>query len=266
MISVVLIILTFFATYKGQKDNSFQHRYLFNIDAILKLRQYDRLLSSGFLHNDWMHFAFNMLALVFFGFFLESRLGPVNFLTVYFVSLMGGSLMSLLVNKRNGSYSALGASGAVAGVLFSIAYIAPFMPIYFGIPAGIFAIVYSLISIVGMIKKSGNVGHDAHYGGAISGLLITIILRPDLLEGRIWLVALLLGIAIGVMVFVTKFSYILLLDKPFKKKDGNPHKYETVSREKELDTLLDKVRKRGMKGLSKKEKERLDELSELIGE
>jgi len=115
---------------------------------------------------------------------------------VYFGSLLVGNLLSFYFHKNEYHYSAVGASGAVTGVLYSAILLNPDMKLYMmfipiAIPAYIFGIGYLLYSIYGMKKSVGNIGHDAHFGGAIGGYVITLLLATWLFKENLLMVGLL---------------------------------------------------------------------------
>lgn len=146
-----------------------------------------QLVSSGLLHADLGHLLFNMITLFFFGPYLEARLGAVDFLVVYFGSMVAGSLVTVIRHYREPNYRAIGASGAVSGVIFGFILFEPLAKIRFffipiGIPAFLFAIGYVAVSVFGMRTRMGRIGHDAHLGGAIAGIVLTMILSPGALE------------------------------------------------------------------------------------
>ncbi len=184
-IALSIIVLTGIISYKGFNDQLFFNKYKFNIGAI-KRGEKIRFLSAGFLHADMMHLIFNMLTLYFFANYIISHLGRFNFLLIYFGSLLAGNLITYYFHKNQPHYSAIGASGAVMGILYSAILIDPSITLgLFGIipvPGFIFAIGYLLYSIYGMKNSIGNIGHTAHLGGAIAGYLLTIILHPQVLE------------------------------------------------------------------------------------
>jgi membrane associated rhomboid family serine protease len=112
------------------------------------------------------------------------------------VSLVFGSLLSFYFHKDEYHYSAVGASGAVTGVLYSAILLNPGMSLYMffipiPIPAYIFGIGYLLYSIYGMKNRIGNIGHDAHFGGAIGGFITTLILSPGLFQTNLLMIGLL---------------------------------------------------------------------------
>ena len=180
---VVLIIIAcnILMSYKGFNDRYFFDKYKFNIGSILRGEQL-RMLSSGFLHVDPKHLLFNMITLYFFSDRVVLFLGVYGFVLVYFTSLILGSLLSFFLNKDNYMYSAVGASGAVTGVIYAAILIDPWMRINAIIPGFIFGIGYLFYSIYGMKKRADNIGHDAHFGGAIGGYVSTLYLLPQLFE------------------------------------------------------------------------------------
>ncbi len=185
IVLLILIGVTVLVSLKGFNDLYFFRKYDFNVGSIRAGEQV-RMVSSAFLHADPMHLAFNMLTLYFFAPIVMDSLGDLSFLLVYGVSLISGSLLTLVLHKDDYGYRAIGASGAVTGVLFSAILLDPNLSIYLflipiGIPGWIFGILYLSYSIYGMRAKSDNIGHTAHFGGAMGGYLITIMYRPELL-------------------------------------------------------------------------------------
>lgn len=184
-ISVLLIIIvTAVVSIMGFSNARLFDRLKFNTYAILQQKQWDRLITSAFLHADWMHLIFNMLTFYFFAPFIIMYLGVVKFLLIYFGSIIGGNLLTLFLYRHNPAYSAIGASGGVSGVLFGSIALYPhisimimFIPI--PIPGWIFAILYLAYSIYGMKNSLGNIGHAAHLGGAAFGFLAAIAFYPQ---------------------------------------------------------------------------------------
>src|SRR6478752_2675378 len=119
VIGVLLILCNVVFSYYGFKESHVFDSYKFNVDSILIDKEYKRLVSSGFLHGSWTHLGFNMMSLYAFSSSLENSIGPVKYLVIYFASLIGGNLLSLFIHRNHGSYSAIGASGAVCGIVFS---------------------------------------------------------------------------------------------------------------------------------------------------
>lgn len=193
MATIAIIVANVIISLKGFNDFSFFEKYKFNIAGIRKGEKI-RMFSSGFLHADFSHLLFNMITLYFFANVVIISLGVVKFILIYLASLVFGNLLSFFFHKEEFHYSAIGASGAVMGILYSAILFDPnAMLIVFVIPmkAWIFGILFLLFSIYGMKKSIGNIGHDAHFGGAIAGYVLTIAFAPYLLDTHLWIVTLL---------------------------------------------------------------------------
>ena len=191
---IAIIVINVLISYKGFNDLYFFRKYEFHVGSIRSGEQI-RMLSSGFLHADLTHLIFNMLTLWFFAPVVISFLGAIPFVLVYFGSLIFGSLLTMVFHKNDYGYRAVGASGAVTGVLYSAILLQPDMMlgIFFVIPmpAYIFGILYLLYSIYGMKAKNDNIGHTAHFGGAVGGYVITLLREPTLLVDHTLMVVLL---------------------------------------------------------------------------
>ena len=194
-ILILIIVANVLFSLKGFNDLSFFRKFEFHIGSIRAGEQI-RMLTSGFLHADMGHLFFNMFTLFMFAPVVTNYFGGASFLLVYMGSLVFGSLLTLLMHQNDYSYRAIGASGAVTGVLYSAILIEPNMSLYLffipiPIPAYIFGIGYLLYSIYGMKAKNDNIGHTAHFGGAIGGYLITLLKEPAMLVENTAMVVLL---------------------------------------------------------------------------
>ncbi|MFY7739796.1 MAG: rhomboid family intramembrane serine protease [Flavobacterium sp.] len=190
-----LIAINVVISFKGFDDLSFFRKYQFHVGSIRSGEQI-RMISSGFLHVDIGHLAFNMLSLYFFAPVVYGILNNFSFVLIYFASLIFGSLLTMIFHKDDYSYSAVGASGAVMGIIYSAILLDPSLDIYFffipiPIPGYIFGIGYLLYSIYGMKAKSDNIGHTAHFGGAIGGYLFTLMKKPSLFMDNTFMVVIL---------------------------------------------------------------------------
>lgn len=119
-----------------------------------------------------------------FGGFVEQMLGTTAYLIVYFAALLGGNAWALLENKNNPGYRALGASGATSGIVMSFILFRPFeplmiFPIPFFMPAVVLGLGFVVISAVLAQRENKTIGHEAHLGGALAGLLATILVAPN---------------------------------------------------------------------------------------
>lgn len=193
---LAIIVANVIFSYKGFEDVYFFRKYEFHVGSIRAGEQV-RMISSGFLHVDLPHLIFNMLTLYFFAPYVYENLSDFSFLLIYFGSLIFGSLLTMIMHKNDYSYRAVGASGAVTGILYSAILLEPniriglmFIP-FVHISGYVFGIIYLLYSIYGMKSKSDNIGHTAHFGGAIGGYLITLLKEPSIVTERTFLVVVL---------------------------------------------------------------------------
>lgn len=208
---IIIIALNAVVSFKGFNDFNFFERYKFHIGAIRR-GEHIRALTSGFLHVDMSHLIFNMLTLYFFAPIVINHFNEVKFGILYFISLLAGSMLALVFHKEEYNYSAVGASGAVTGVLYAAILLQPEMKLGFffipiPIPAYIFGIGYLLYSIYGMKNQLGNIGHTAHFGGAIGGYATTLLLRPTLVYEHTLMVGL-LAIPIIILFVLEKLGKI----------------------------------------------------------
>ena len=209
--TAILIAANAIISFKGFKDFAFFEKYKFNVAGIQRGEQI-RMFSSGFLHVDTMHLIFNMFTLFFFANVVIGGVGVAKFIIIYLASLIVGNLLSFYFHKNEYHYSAVGASGAVTGILYSAILLYPNMGLYLffipiAIPAWIFGLVYLLYSIYGMRKRLGNIGHDAHFGGAIAGYALTLLFVPSLFETSLWII-LVLAIPIVLLFLLHKLGKI----------------------------------------------------------
>lgn len=194
-ILLAIFAVTILFSLKGFNDLAFFRKYEFHIGSI-RAGEHIRMVSSGFLHGDMGHLFFNMFTLYMFAPVVINYFGSTSFFLIYMASLVFGSLLTLWMHKNDYSYSAIGASGAVIGILYSAILIDPAMNLYLffipiPIPAYLFGIGYLLYSIYGMKAKNDNIGHTAHFGGAIGGYLITLLKEPAMVVENAFMVALL---------------------------------------------------------------------------
>lgn len=198
MITIAIIIITAIISVMAFNNRALFDKLLFDPYRINHLRQFHRFFSHALLHADWAHLAVNMFVLYSFGTMVEEAFsilfGVGKGIYFYILLYVGGVFLSATPSygkhKDNAWYTAVGASGAVSAVLFSSILINPlsgirFILIPFSIPAFIFGILYLIFSAYMSKKGQDNIGHDAHFWGALFGLAFTIIAKPALLAGFI---------------------------------------------------------------------------------
>ncbi|WP_426669938.1 rhomboid family intramembrane serine protease [Mucilaginibacter sp. McL0603] len=180
VIFAITIIVTLIAFY----NEDFYNKLILQPYNVSKGKYVYTLITSGFIHADWMHLLFNMMTFYFFAFQLEATIGHWQFALLYMVSLILSDLPSVAKHKNDFWYRSLGASGAISAVVFSAILFNPlgkmgliFLPIQ--IPAVLFGILYLIYCSYASKQGQGNINHDAHLFGALSGIMITIILVPQ---------------------------------------------------------------------------------------
>jgi membrane associated rhomboid family serine protease len=274
IVSFIIILNTVIFTYQGIKNHLIFEKYKFNVDKVLLQKEYWRLLTSGLIHVSWMHLIFNMLTLYLLSNVLESQVGTLKFILIYLGGLIGGNLFALLIHSKHGDYSSAGASGAVNAVIFSSIALFPgmgiglfFIPV--SIPGWLFAILFTLYSIYGVKSNKDNIGHEAHLGGALAGVLLAISFYPSALIAN-YIPILATVIPIGVFIyFVLTRPEILLIDNFFFKKHqkytiDQEYNLSRKKKEMQLDEILDKIQKKGIQNLTREEMKKLKEYSKQL--
>lgn len=190
MITYIIIAVTGIFSYMAFSDRGLFAKFLFDPYLIKHKKQYYRIITHAFLHGGWSHLLINMFVLWQFGVYVEDVfqqefgvLGSYFYIVLYFGGIIFSSIPSLKKHGDNPYYTSIGASGAVAAVLFSYILMFPTRSLYFmailPIPAIIFGAFYLWYEkrLAGQNVNDG-IGHDAHYYGAVFGFLISIILKP----------------------------------------------------------------------------------------
>jgi membrane associated rhomboid family serine protease len=155
---------------------------------LVRRGQWHTLVTSGLVHADFGHLLLNMLTFWFFAFQLEGAIGTTRFVALYLLALVASDLNTYLKHRNDPDYGSLGASGAIAAVLFaSIVYFPAqslfIIPIPVPIPAPLFAVGYVAFSWYSARQARGRVNHDAHLGGALFGLLFVALTDPAAFGG-----------------------------------------------------------------------------------
>jgi membrane associated rhomboid family serine protease len=158
-------------------------RSLFRPYWFLRRKEYDTVIMSGFVHADLMHLIFNMMTFYFFAFPLERYMGTTSFVILYLAGLLISHAGTYYKQRRNPDYACLGASGAISAVLFAAIVYFPeqsliILPIPIPIPAPLFALLYLVYTYYASRHPHGRINHDAHLGGAITGLLFVAVTEP----------------------------------------------------------------------------------------
>ena len=189
-LTIVIVAITVLVSWRAFGDRRLLERLILWPPAVERGRQYDRLLTYGFVHADWMHLLFNMLALWSFGTAVEQVftqwLGLLGYVLFYLSAIVVSILPTFLRHRNDANYRSLGASGGVAAVLFAFILFDPWstliiFPIPVPIPAFLFALLYVGYSVWMDRRGRDNVNHSAHLWGAAYGVLFTVLLEPEVL-------------------------------------------------------------------------------------
>lgn len=204
MITYIIIGITVITSIYAMDNDTLKHKLMFNAYNINSRKEWYRFFSHGLIHADFVHLVFNMYALYMFGAGSSRGVeeqycseevfgakGPLFFIILYVGGLAMSSLYSYEKNKNDIFYNALGASGAVSAVVFAYIVLLPKEKLYFmfipvPIPAYLFGVIFLGIEYYLGKRGNTNIGHDAHFWGAIYGLLLTFILKPSLFTSFIY--------------------------------------------------------------------------------
>ena len=190
-ITLTIVIVTCAITLTGFKNGKVVDELIFWPPAINKKHQYYRFITCGLIHADYMHLIFNMLTLYFFGTVMEAyyqgQLGLQKwyYLALYIGALIVSNIPTYLKHRNDYDYRSLGASGAVSAVLFAFILLRPWQKIIvlvFPVPAIIYGGLFLFYSAYMSRKGGDNVNHDAHFYGALFGVLFTIAVRPEVVQ------------------------------------------------------------------------------------
>jgi membrane associated rhomboid family serine protease len=192
--SLVLIIIgiTVLISFSVENKPELKEKMLFMPNRIKHNGEYQRMISSIFIHADLNHLVFNMISLYFLGNLFEQQmiqiygvqLGSVNFLLLYLLGGVAAEIYPFIRHQDDPYYRSLGASGSVSAVIFAAIFWNPTMNLYlffipFPIPAYIFGPIYLAFEYFAMKRGTTNIAHDAHIGGALFGIFFVLLLNPN---------------------------------------------------------------------------------------
>lgn len=265
--TLLLLVALGVTTYQGLTKYGVMAKYQFSSEAIRLRGQWVRLVSPAFLHANWGHFASNAITLFFFGRGLEGAFGGEMLLGVFFLSVIGGSGLCLLLHWRE-EYQALGASGGALGVLFAYVFLLPgrsimLFPLPVPIPAWLYALGFLGYTLKGVHSPRGGISHEGHLGGLISGVVVAWMSRPGLVMAQPLLLGAVLGLsAAGVWYFHANPGRVPgFLRWQVKERVAAFQRRRSREQALAVDGLLDKVAREGLHSLSDRERKVLEEAS-----
>lgn len=182
-VTLGLIVLNVAASLIAFSNSAFMSQNVLWVGPMRARGEWYRAISSGFLHVNGPHLLLNMYGLFLFGPICEYFLGGLGFAIVYFASLIGGSAWAYLHNMGNDQYRAAGASGALSGIILAFCLFEPFAILlaFFVIPMWgiVFGVLYIALSYGFSMRADRIIGHEAHLGGAVAGIIATLAVRPE---------------------------------------------------------------------------------------
>jgi membrane associated rhomboid family serine protease len=186
--TLVILILNVVASIYAWNNRSVYYKWMMNPYQVNTSRQYYRFITSGFIHGDWVHLLFNMISLFFFGLNFEYHLIKFTgshymfyYYGFYLAALVLSELPTYFKHKSNSNYNSLGASGAVAAVIFACILLDPLerlLVFVFPVPGFIFGFLYLAYSYTFSRRSPHGINHDAHFYGALFGIVFMIVLYP----------------------------------------------------------------------------------------
>ncbi|MBB2146385.1 rhomboid family intramembrane serine protease [Pedobacter sp. LMG 31464] len=187
-VATIIFIFTLITSIYAFNDHQLYGKFMLHPYTVSKGKKLYTFITSGLIHADWTHLLFNMFTFYFFAFKLERLIGHWQFGLLYFLSLILSDIPTVIKHKDHFWYNSLGASGAISAVLFSYIMFDPttlLLVMFIPMPAILFAVLYLYYSWYMSKKGQDNIGHDAHFFGALTGLLFTLIFVPGIIPNFI---------------------------------------------------------------------------------
>lgn len=183
-VAAIIFIFTVITSLYAFNDKQLYGKFMLHPYSVAKGKNLYTFITSGLIHADWMHLFFNMFTFFFFAPQLELRIGHWQFGLLYFVSLILSDIPSVIKHKDHFWYNSLGASGAISAVLFSYILFEPLSMIgvmFIPMPAILFGVLYLAYCMYMSKNSRDHINHDAHFFGAITGLIFTVIFVPGII-------------------------------------------------------------------------------------
>lgn len=194
-VASIIFIFTIVTSIYAFNNTQLFGKFMLHPYSLAKGGKLYTFITSGLIHADWMHLFFNMFTFFFFAFRLEAMIGHWQFAVLYFVSLVVSDIPTAIKHKNDYKYSSLGASGAISAVLFSYILFDPLnliLVMFIPMPAILFGVLYLAYCMYMSKNSRDHINHDAHFFGALSGLILTVVLVPGVIThflnqlSRIW--------------------------------------------------------------------------------
>jgi membrane associated rhomboid family serine protease len=202
-----IIAVTSVVTIIGFSNRPLFDKCIFSTRGILQNKEVYRFITSQFFHVGWAHLLFNMFSFYSFGLIMEQNFSHGLVAVIYLCSALAGDFVALAIKRKNFNYSAVGASGAVCGIIFSSIFLLPggsifILPFPVPLPSWVYAILFMAISLYGIGRGGSYIGHEAHIGGALAGIACAILYRPSVMHQEY---ILLFGLTVPVILLLVYF-------------------------------------------------------------
>lgn len=192
-ITIIIIGVTVGVSLLAWNKPTLMQKWIFNPYQIQSEGEYYRFLTSGFIHQDYMHLLFNMLTLYFFGSIIEQVYAYIYgsngvwiYVALYLIAIVISSITTFFKHRDNPAYNSLGASGGVSAILFSSILFNPTSTIYLffaiPVPGFILGALFLIYSYQQSKQMRGRINHDAHLMGAVFGVIFTVALQPQVIS------------------------------------------------------------------------------------
>ncbi len=197
MITLIIVIITALLSIAGFSNSGLVMRLKLNPYLVYHRKDWHRVITHAFLHADWTHLIINMIVLLSFGTAVERYFqqleaegimghSRLSFIILYFAAIIVSTLTTLVKHRNNSWYNAVGASGGVSAVIFTSIFFDPWRNLYFfgvlPVPGILFGAGYLLYSHYMSRKSADNINHDAHFAGAVFGLVFPLFINIGLIS------------------------------------------------------------------------------------
>ena len=217
--TLIIIAITTLTSLYAFYNKIIFNKFEFSITRIIVKKEILRMFTSALIHADLVHLGFNMFSFYSFAMHIERRYGFIVIISLYTVSILCGSLLSLIKNRKNGDYRAIGASGGVCGIIYASIFLLEggsiyIFPLPIPIPDWLYAVLFLGITTFALNReKNDYIGHDAHLGGALAGMAFAIVYNPAVIMVK-W--RLILGLLVPI-IFIPIVNLILKKKKNREK-------------------------------------------------
>lgn len=191
-LTLIIIIATALVSIAAFESRRVFDRLLLSPYMITHRQEWYRVITHGFIHANWAHLLINMFVFYSFGqallYYLEcfTANSMIHYLVIYFGGMIIATFTTIIKHRNDYAYRGVGASGAVSAVMFACIFFNPWSKLYFmgilPVPGIIFAVLYLLYCSFMSRNSNDNINHDAHFYGAIFGLVYPVLVDPSLLN------------------------------------------------------------------------------------